>query len=85
MLNISFFFFHTVKLGSYQDALDHFQRSLDMAKLQEDSLAESAIKKAIEDVNQRIVKELKEGDDKGSQKGRLNCDLINTRKGYATF
>ena len=44
-----------VKLGDLQAALDQFENSLDMAKVQGDKAAESAIKKAIEDINSRIV------------------------------
>lgn len=45
----------TVKLGELQDALDSFEKSLDMAKVQGDTAAEAAIKKALEDVNHQIV------------------------------
>ncbi len=49
-----------VKCGDLQAALDSFEKSLDMAKLQGDELAESAIKKAIADVNKKIVRGVKE-------------------------
>ncbi|XP_070570630.1 outer dynein arm-docking complex subunit 4-like isoform X2 [Ptychodera flava] len=52
-----------VKLGDLQAAIDSFERSLEMAKLQGDEAAEQAIVKAIEDVNDKIVKGIKEGDD----------------------
>jgi hypothetical protein len=55
-----------VKLGELQEALDSFEKALDMAKLQSDSAAEAAIKKAIEDVNHRIVTGIREKDDKTS-------------------
>ncbi|KAK2191054.1 hypothetical protein NP493_60g01047 [Ridgeia piscesae] len=45
-----------VKLGDLQAALDQFENSLDMAKVQGDKAAEFAIKKAIEDINSKIVK-----------------------------
>lgn len=44
-----------MKLGDFQAALDQFENSLDMAKVQGDKAAESAIKKAIDDINSRIV------------------------------
>ncbi|XP_070570632.1 outer dynein arm-docking complex subunit 4-like isoform X4 [Ptychodera flava] len=57
-----------VKLGDLQAAIDSFERSLEMAKLQGDEAAEQAIVKAIEDVNDKIVKGIKEGEE-GEEKG----------------
>lgn len=54
-----------VKLGDYQAATESFERSLEMAKVQGDTAAETAIKKALEDVNERIVKGLKGDDEEG--------------------
>ena len=55
-----------VKLGDYTAALDYFEKSLDMAKVQNDKMAEKAIKHAMEDANRKIVKAIKDGskDDK---------------------
>ncbi len=50
-----------MKLGDLQAALDAFEKSSEMAKKQKDKAAESAIKKAIDDVNKKIVEEAKEG------------------------
>ena len=51
-----------VKLGELQEALDSFEKALEMAKGQNDTAAEAAIKKALEDVNNRIVRGVKEGE-----------------------
>jgi len=62
-----------VKLGDLQAALEAFEKSLEMAKLQEDKKAENAIKKAIKEVNQKIVKSMKDGEKKdGDDKGEIN-------------
>ena len=55
-----------MKLGDYTAALDYFEKSLDMAKVQNDKMAEKAIKHAMEDANRKIVKAIKDGskDDK---------------------
>lgn len=58
--NITF----TVKLGDLQSASESFERSLDIAKKLNDGPAEAAIKKAMEEVNNRIVQGVKEGDGK---------------------
>ncbi|XP_050406246.1 outer dynein arm-docking complex subunit 4 [Patella vulgata] len=49
-----------VKLNELQSALESFEKALDLAKLQGDKAAESAIQKAIIDVNKRIAREVKE-------------------------
>lgn len=45
-----------VKLGEYQAASDSFERSLEMARRQHDVQAEQAIQKALEEVNDKIVR-----------------------------
>ncbi|KAL3855274.1 hypothetical protein ACJMK2_014490 [Sinanodonta woodiana] len=57
-----------VKLGDYQAAADSFEKSLEMAKKQEDKDAENAIKRALEEVNARIVKGVKDDDDEEPRK-----------------
>ncbi|XP_062614023.1 outer dynein arm-docking complex subunit 4-like isoform X9 [Saccostrea cucullata] len=62
-----------VKLGDLQSAAESFERSLELAKKLNDGPAEAAIKKAMEEVNNRIVQGVKEGeekdeDDRGSTK-----------------
>ena len=54
-----------VKLDRLQEALGSFERALDMAELQSDNAAKAAIKKAIEDVNRKIVDGIKSGEEKG--------------------
>lgn len=44
-----------VKLSELQDALETFQQAHDLAKILEDEAAETAISKAIRDVNDRIA------------------------------
>ena len=71
-------FLIAVKLGEHNEALDTFGKALDMAKLQVDKAAESAIKKAIDDVNQKIVKALKDSEKSGKNLG--SGSLIEARK-----
>lgn len=52
-------------MGELQQGLEQFETSLDLARAQDDDAAETAIKKAMEDVNNKIVKGLKE--DEGEQ------------------
>ncbi|KAK3082593.1 hypothetical protein FSP39_000037 [Pinctada imbricata] len=64
-----------VKLNDLQAACDSFERSLELAKRLGDRAAEDAITKALQEVNNKIVKGVKEGDDRddddrGSYKGR---------------
>ena len=47
--------FNLVKLGDLKDALQSFEKALDLAKILEDDAAENAISKAINDVNDRIT------------------------------
>lgn len=44
-----------MKLGDLKDALQSFEKALDLAKILEDDAAENAISKAINDVNDRIT------------------------------
>ena len=46
------------KQGELESSIDSFERALDYAKLQEDTDAEKAIKKAMKDVNEQITKKL---------------------------
>lgn len=50
-----------VKLGELQDALQSFEKALELAKILEDDAAENAISKAVNDVNDRIAKGVKSG------------------------
>lgn len=52
------------KLGELAPALQSFERSLELAKLLEDTESQTIIKKAMEEINSRIVEEMKpdEGD-----------------------
>ncbi|XP_046581289.1 outer dynein arm-docking complex subunit 4-like isoform X2 [Haliotis rubra] len=49
-----------VKCNELQAAADSFERALEMAEAQQDSAAEQAIKKALEDVNDKIVRGVKD-------------------------
>ncbi|XP_071822236.1 outer dynein arm-docking complex subunit 4-like isoform X2 [Apostichopus japonicus] len=57
-----------VKLGDLQEAIESFERSLEMAKVQGDEPAQSAISKALEELNERIVQGLKEREKKDEDK-----------------
>ncbi|KAJ8019702.1 Tetratricopeptide repeat protein 25 [Holothuria leucospilota] len=57
-----------VKLGDLQEAIESFERSLEMAKIQGDEPAQSAISKALEELNERIVQGLKERENKEEAK-----------------
>lgn len=64
-----------MKLGDLQEAIESFERSLEMAKVQGDEPAQSAISKALEELNERIVQGLKErekkdGDEKEDEKDK---------------
>jgi hypothetical protein len=48
-----------VKSKDYQAAVDSFEKALEMSKAQGDKAAEQAIRKAIEDVNKKIVDDIK--------------------------
>ncbi|XP_078323700.1 outer dynein arm-docking complex subunit 4-like isoform X5 [Crassostrea virginica] len=70
-----------VKLGDLQSAAESFERSLDIAKKLNDGPAESAIKKAMEEVNSRIVQGVKEGDDKDDDDDKGSVKSDKDRKG----
>ena len=54
----------SVKLGDLQAASDSFDKSLELAKKLGDRAAEDAISKAQQEVNNKIVKGVKEGEDR---------------------
>lgn len=54
-----------MKLGDNQAAADSFEKSLELARRLNDAPAEEAIKRALEEVNDKIVKGVKEGEDEG--------------------
>ena len=56
-----------MRTKEYQAAVDSFDKALEMAKVQGDKAAESAIRKAIEDVNKKIVQSIKEGENEEQQ------------------
>ena len=64
-----------VKLGNHQEALGSFEQALDMAQVQGDKAAEAAIRKAMEDVNQRIVQGIKSGE-KGLYFGKMGWHFL---------
>ena len=65
-----------VKLGDLDEALDNFQRALELAKTQSDKAAESAIRRAIDDVNNTIDKQTRQGERKeGQSRGQLFSHL----------
>ena len=64
--------FFTVKLGDLQDAIESFERSLEMAKVQGDEPAEKAISKALEELNEKIVQGIKEGKIKDDEEDEGN-------------
>ncbi|XP_053386107.1 outer dynein arm-docking complex subunit 4-like isoform X9 [Mercenaria mercenaria] len=51
-----------VKLCDYQSAADSFEKALELARQQKDEAAEQAINKALDEVNEKIVRGVKEGD-----------------------
>ena len=57
----------SVKLGDYQAAADSFEKSLELARRQNDTAAEDAIRRALNEVNEKIVKGVKEGDGDGKR------------------
>ncbi|KAL4217492.1 hypothetical protein ACF0H5_023941 [Mactra antiquata] len=52
-----------VKLCDYQAAADSFEKALELARRQNDDAAEQAITKALDEVNEKIVKGVKEGEE----------------------
>ena len=65
-----------VKIGDLQSALGSFEKALDMAQVQGDKAAETAIKRAVEDVNNKIVKGIKgeDGDEEEEQEEEPAAD-----------
>ena len=59
--------FFSVKLGDFQAAADSFEKSLELARRQNDTAAEDAIRRALNEVNEKIVKGVKEGDGDGKR------------------
>ena len=57
-----------MKLNDLQAADGSFKVALDMAKAQRDTAAEQAIKKALDDVNSKIVQKIK---DENAEQGML--------------
>lgn len=49
-----------MKQEEYNSALEWFQKSLDIAKSNDDKPAQTAIQKAMDDANKRITKNMKE-------------------------
>ena len=50
-------------MGELQQGLEQFETSLDLAKAQDDDAAETAIRRAMEDVNNRIARGLREDEE----------------------
>lgn len=72
-----------VKLGDLKDALQSFEKALDLAKILEDDAAENAISKAINDVNDRITQGVKTGEEsaadehEGAEESKETADEQN--------
>lgn len=72
-----------VKLGDLKDALQSFEKALDLAKILEDDAAENAISKAINDVNDRITQGVKSGEEsaadehEGAEESKETADEQN--------
>ena len=62
----------SVKLGDLTSAVQSFEKSLEIAKIVQDEFAEAAIKKALEDVNQKIVDDLKLKEEAVREEGEQN-------------
>ena len=60
-------FVFAVKMCEYQAASDSFERSLEMARRQHDAAAEKAIQKALEEVNEKIVRGERGDEDKDEE------------------
>lgn len=63
----------SVKCGELQSAADSFERALEIAEELKDSSAQAAIKKALEEVNDRIVQGVQD-DDKDRPEGDNDDD-----------
>lgn len=65
-----------VKLRQYHAAFNTFERAMDQARMQGDTKAETAIRDALNDVNDKIVEELK-------TRSRSQADFTRSRADYA--
>ncbi|XP_060070135.1 outer dynein arm-docking complex subunit 4-like [Ylistrum balloti] len=65
-----------VKLRHYHAAFNTFERAMDQARMQGDNKAEAAIRDALNDVNDKIVEELK-------TRSRSQADFTRSRADYA--
>ena len=54
--------------------MQSFERSLEIAKIVKDEFAEAAIKKALEDVNQQIVDDLKPKEETTKEPDKLTVE-----------
>ena len=50
-----FFFNFLVKLKDYKQAVDSFEKTLDLSRAMGDEVAENAIKSALNDVNKKLA------------------------------
>ena len=67
-----------VKLSELEIALDAFGRALELAKLQSDRAAESAVRRAIDDINNTIIKQTRQTDSRTSSlRGRSRSGKIS--------
>jgi tetratricopeptide (TPR) repeat protein len=62
------------KSEDWNSALQSYERSLEIAKIVHDNVAEEAITKALEEVNQKIVEELKSKESCAEGGGEMNKD-----------
>ncbi len=72
-----------MKLGDLQDAIESFERALEMAKVQGDEPAQKAISKALEELNQKIVQGIKDGqikDDEDEKEEKKDEDTKDDEK-----
>lgn len=56
-----------VKLGQHENAASSFEKALELARHQNDSAAEDAISKALEEINNKIVQGVKADGDEGEK------------------
>ena len=54
-LQKSFLFNFSVKLKDYKQAVDSFEKTLDLSRAMGDEVAENAIKSALNDVNKKLA------------------------------
>jgi len=62
------------KLGEFGEAIESFRSALDMARLQNDEAAQSALSKALDDVTLKKSKELREADEEANEVDPLPSD-----------